>query len=90
MDTEALLNPADVDESSIINETTDEEICRAVLDAIKVWEEGLINDGDDDIDDDAHPIAHKLEEVLASFRCQMQLEMSYSMQSTYLTESLTT
>ena len=68
MDTEALLNPADVDESSIINETTDEEICRAVLDAIKVWEEGLINDEDNDIDDDAHPIAHKLEEVLASFR----------------------
>ena len=88
MDTEALLNPAD--ESLIINETTDEEICRAVLDAIKAWEEGLINDGDNDIDNDAHPVARKLEEVLASFRCQMQLEMSYSMQSTYLTESLTT
>ena len=86
MDTEALLNPADVDESSIINETTDEEICRAVLDAIKVWEEGLINDGDDDIDDDAHPIAHKLE--VFSFTCQMQLEISYSMQSTYLSHWL--
>ena len=83
MDTEALLNPAD--ESLIINETTDEEICWALLDAIKAWEEGLIND---DIDDDAHPVARKLEEALASFRCQMQLEMSYSMQSTYLTDYL--
>ena len=66
MDTEALLNPAD--ESLIISETMDEEICWAVLDAIKAWKEGLIKDGNDDIDDDAHPIAHKLEEVLASFR----------------------
>ena len=86
MDTEALLNPAD--ESLIINETTDEEICRAVLDAIKAWKEGLIKDGNDDIDDDAHPVACKLE-VLASFRCQIQLKMSYSMQSTYLTDYLT-
>ena len=77
MDTEALLNPAD--ESLIISETMDEEICWAVLDAIKAWEEGLINDRDDDIDDDAHPVACKPEEVLASSRCQMQLEMSYSM-----------
>ena len=51
MDIEALLNSAD--ESQVINETTDEEICQAVLDARKAQEEGLINDGDNDIDDDA-------------------------------------
>jgi hypothetical protein len=51
MDLEALLNPAD--ESRVMDETTDEEICQAVLDARKAQEEVLINGGDDDVDDDA-------------------------------------
>jgi hypothetical protein len=50
MDLESLLNP--VDESQIMTETSDEEICEAVLCAQKAWEEILIN-GRDDIDDDA-------------------------------------
>jgi hypothetical protein len=83
-----------------------------VLDVRKAQEEGLINDGDNDIDDNASvepcpmhrevlqaasvidkyidtlddPVAHKLEGVLASFRCQMRLEMSHSMKSTHLTD----
>ena len=83
-----------------------------MLDARKAQEEGLINDGDNDIDDDASvepcpthrevlqaasvidkyidtlddPVAHKLEGVLASFRRQMRLEMSHSMNSTHLTD----
>jgi len=51
MDIEALLNPAD--ESQVMDETTDEEICQAVLDVRRAQEEGLINGGDDDVDDDA-------------------------------------
>ncbi|KAF8228864.1 hypothetical protein L208DRAFT_1402999 [Tricholoma matsutake] len=109
MDIEALLNPAD--KSHVIDETTDEEICQAVLDAQKAQEEGLINGGDNDVDDDApvepcptcrkvlqaaavinkyidgvdDPSACKLEGILASFKHQMQLEMS-SMNSTHLTD----
>ena len=51
MNIEALLNPAD--ESRVMDETTDKEICQAVLDARRAQEEGLINGGDDDVDDDA-------------------------------------
>jgi hypothetical protein len=110
MDIEALLNPAD--ESHVIDETTDEEICQAVLDARKAQEEGPINGGDNDVDDDApvepcptrrevlqaaavinkyidgvdDPSARKLEGILASFKRQMRLEMSSSMNSTHLTD----
>ncbi|KAF8239648.1 hypothetical protein L208DRAFT_1236572 [Tricholoma matsutake] len=110
MDIEALLNLAD--ESHVIDETTDEEICQAVLDAQKAQEEGPINGGDNDVDDDApvepcpthcevlqaaavinkyidgvdDPSARKLEGILASFKCQMRLEMSSSMNSTHLTD----
>ncbi|KAF8224306.1 hypothetical protein L208DRAFT_1312310 [Tricholoma matsutake] len=109
---EALLNPAD-ELPQVMEETTDEEICQAMLDARKAQEEGLINGGDDDVDDDSSaiepcpthrevlqaasvinkyidtlddPIARSLEGVLASFRYQMQLEMSCSMKSTHLTD----
>ena len=49
MDIEALLNPAD--ESRMMDEMTDEEICEAVLAAKESQEAGPINGGDD-IDDD--------------------------------------
>ena len=49
MDIEALLNPPE--ESRMTEETTDEEICQAVLAAHKAQEEGPIN-GDDDVEDD--------------------------------------
>lgn len=110
MDIEGLLNSAD--ESHVIDETTDEEICQAVLDARKAQEEGPINGGDNDIDNDApvepcptrrevlqaasvinkyidsvdDPVARKLEGILASFKRQMRLEMSFSMNSTQLTD----
>jgi hypothetical protein len=51
MDLEELLNPAD--EAEIISETTDEAICKAVLDAKQAQEDTTINGGDDDVDDDA-------------------------------------
>ena len=51
MDIKALLNPAD--KSQVINKTTDEEMCQAVLDVRKTQEEGLIIDGDNNIDGDA-------------------------------------
>jgi hypothetical protein len=51
MDINELLNPADEEQN--LDEVTDEEICKAVLDAQKAQEEALINGGDDDIDDDA-------------------------------------
>ena len=51
---------------------------RLVLQAASV-----INKHIDSVDD---PVAHKLEGVLASFRCQMWLEMSHSMKSTHLTD----
>ena len=50
MDIEALLNPPE--ESWVMEETTDEEICQAVLAAQNAQEEGPINGGDDDIEDD--------------------------------------
>ncbi|KAF8240718.1 hypothetical protein L208DRAFT_1231660 [Tricholoma matsutake] len=110
MDIKALLNPAD--ESHVIDETTDKEICQAVLDTQKAQKEGPINGGDNDINDEApvkpcpichevlqaalvinkyidcvdDPIACKLEGILASFKHQMQLEMSSSMNSTHLTD----
>ncbi|KAF8232517.1 hypothetical protein L208DRAFT_1397341, partial [Tricholoma matsutake] len=110
MDIEGLLNSAD--KSHVIDETMDEEICQAVLDAQKAQEEGPINGGDNDIDDDApvepcptcrevlqaasvinkyidsvdDPVACKLEGILASFKHQMRLEMSFSMNSTQLTD----
>ncbi|KAF8232564.1 hypothetical protein L208DRAFT_1561903 [Tricholoma matsutake] len=43
----------------------------------------LISKYIDTLDD---PVARKLEGVLASFRCQMRLEMSHSMKSTHLTD----
>ncbi|KAF8228036.1 hypothetical protein L208DRAFT_1123384, partial [Tricholoma matsutake] len=106
MDIEAVLNPAD--ESQVINETTDEDICWAVLNAKNTQEDGLFNGGDDNVNSESlqsspnnasnqqlketsvinwyidmldDPIACKLEGVLASFQCQMQLEMSHSMKS---------
>ena len=51
MDIEALVNP--VEESQVMDETTDAEICQAVLDAKKAQEEAVVNGGDDDVDDDA-------------------------------------
>lgn len=51
MDIEALLNP--VDESQVMDETTDEEICRAVLAMKNARELAEVNQGDDDPDDDA-------------------------------------
>jgi hypothetical protein len=45
MDIEALLNPSD--ELQMMDETTDEEICQAVLAAGNTQEEGPINGGDD-------------------------------------------
>ena len=51
MDLEHLLNP--IDESQVIEETSDEEICKAVLDARKAREALAINGGDDIDDDDA-------------------------------------
>ena len=51
MDIESLLNPAN--EVPFTNETTDEEIFQAVMEAQKAHEEGLINGGDDDIEDNA-------------------------------------
>jgi hypothetical protein len=54
MDIEALLNP--IDESQAMDETTDEEICHAVLAMKNVGEFADVNQGDDDPDDDA-PIA---------------------------------
>lgn len=51
MDIEALLNPPE--ESWIMEETRDEEICQAVLAARNVQEEGPINGGDDDVEDDS-------------------------------------
>jgi hypothetical protein len=51
MCTEALINPAK--ESETIDETTDEEICRAVQKAREAQELAEVNGGDDDEDDDA-------------------------------------
>jgi hypothetical protein len=55
MDINTLLNP--VDESQVMDETTDEEISReiyqAVMDAQQVQENAIINGRDDDVDDDA-------------------------------------
>ena len=50
MDIEVLLNLVDM------KETTDDEICQAMLDAQKVQEAGLINGGEDDVDDDPSAI----------------------------------
>jgi hypothetical protein len=51
MDINTLLNP--VDESRVMDETTDEEIYQAVIDARRAQEDTIINCGDDDVDDDA-------------------------------------
>ena len=40
MDIEELLNP--IDESQVMDKTTDEEICQAVLDTHKAQEEGPV------------------------------------------------
>lgn len=54
MDIEQLLNP--VDESQVIEEVSDEEICKAVLDARKAREEAVTSGGDDgDAFDEAPP-----------------------------------
>ena len=46
----------------MMDDTTDEENCQAVLAARNAQEEGLINGGDDDVEDDAplkpHPTHH--------------------------------
>jgi hypothetical protein len=51
MDIEALLNPPE--ESQMVEATTDEEICRAVLATYKLQEGGLISSGDDNVEEDA-------------------------------------
>ena len=55
MDIEALLNLVD-ELPQVMEETTDEEICQAVLDVKKVQGEGQINGRDDDVDDDSSAI----------------------------------
>jgi len=45
-----VLNP--VDESRVIDETTDEEIYQAVIDARQAQENTIMNGGDDDAEDD--------------------------------------
>jgi hypothetical protein len=110
MDIEALLNPAN--ESQMMDETIDEEICKAVLAAKKSQEEGPINGRDDNDNDNTplepcpthhkvfqaasiinrytehldDPLTCKLEAILGSFGCQMCLEKSWLMTSTYLTD----
>ncbi|KAF8234278.1 hypothetical protein L208DRAFT_1262561 [Tricholoma matsutake] len=51
MDIEALLNPSD--ESWMMDETPDKEICQAVLAPQNAQEEAPINGGDDNVKDDA-------------------------------------
>ncbi|KAG2354157.1 hypothetical protein BDR07DRAFT_1494994 [Suillus spraguei] len=51
MDIKALLNPPE--ESQMMDEVSNEDICRAVLVARNAQEEGPINGGDDDIEDDS-------------------------------------
>jgi hypothetical protein len=51
MDISELLNP--MNEEQIVDEVTDEEICRAVLDAQEAREEAAKNGGDDGLDDEA-------------------------------------
>jgi DDE superfamily endonuclease len=53
MGVEALLNP--IEESQVLDETSDEDICRAVLNARRAQENSQGNGGDDDADDDAEP-----------------------------------
>ena len=55
MSLEALLNPTE--ESQVMDETTDEEICHAVQNARRADENLDRNGGDDDADDDAEPEA---------------------------------
>ncbi|KAI0247237.1 hypothetical protein BJV78DRAFT_1285679 [Lactifluus subvellereus] len=67
MDIEGLLNPSD--ESQMIDETTDEEICQAVLAAWNAQEEGPINGGDDDVEDNTllgpNPTYHEVFQALS-------------------------
>ncbi|KAG6848709.1 hypothetical protein C0991_012603, partial [Blastosporella zonata] len=51
MTIEDLLNP--IEETKCLHETSDEEICKAVLDARLAQEDALITGGDNDVDDDA-------------------------------------
>jgi hypothetical protein len=51
MDINTLLNP--VDESQVMDETTDEEIYQAVMDTQEAQENTIINGGDGDPDDNA-------------------------------------
>ena len=53
-----------MDESQVMDETTDEEIHQAVMDAQQAQENAIINGGDNDVDDDAlienHPTNHEV------------------------------
>ena len=53
MGIEALLNP--IEESQAMDESSDEDICRAVMNARRAQENSEGNGGDDDADDDVEP-----------------------------------
>ena len=71
---DALENALDYERSLERLDVQKGAVKRLVLQAASV-----INKYIDSVDD---PVAHKLERILASFKCQMQLEMSFSMNST--------
>ncbi|KAG6916010.1 hypothetical protein DXG01_008820 [Tephrocybe rancida] len=48
---EELLNP--IDEIECLHKSTDEDICKAVLNAQQAAQDALINGGNDDVDDNA-------------------------------------
>ena len=65
MDLDSLLNP--LEESQVIEATTDEEICQAVLAAHSAQENGPSNGGDNDVEDNTPaepcPTYHKVFQV---------------------------
>ncbi|KAF8485185.1 hypothetical protein DFH94DRAFT_815365 [Russula ochroleuca] len=96
---EALLNPTE--ELHIIEETTDEDICRAVQNARRAQELSQGNGGDDDANDDAQPqadekflglcqplmdIARKMEALLHTFRQQLHLQAGRNIVVTSITD----
>jgi hypothetical protein len=98
MDIEALLNPAE--ESRMVDDTTDEEICQAVLAAHNAQEEQPIDEENDTPLEPCptasvisryaghvdDPVARKLEAILASFGRQMRLERSQALTTTHITD----
>jgi hypothetical protein len=63
MDVEALLNP--LEESQTMDDTTDEEICRAVLAAHKAQEGGLISGEEDNVEDDDTPTYREVAQAVS-------------------------